>query len=75
MTLQTDVRGRLTVPDIVFVFATLAFGSPLIVVFYDSLDANAGQLGTGEAYLFLLIGPLLALVLLSTIWLKAVRGV
>jgi len=68
-------RGRLTVPDIVYITATLAFVGALAPVFYNGLDANAGELGTGEAYLFLLIGPLLTLVLMSVIWFKATEGV
>ncbi|RDZ65976.1 hypothetical protein C5B90_06410 [Haloferax sp. Atlit-12N] len=68
-------RGRITVPDVVYTTATLAFVGALAPVFYDGLDANAGQLGTGEAFLFQLIGPLLALVLMSVIWFKATRGV
>jgi cytochrome c biogenesis factor len=68
------IRGRLTVPDILFVlFAMVALGA-LWPVVYESLQLNADQLSTGEAYLYQLLLPGALLVLLGGIWQKAIRG-
>ena len=67
-------RGRLTLPDVVFVLATLAFMTPLYLVLSDGLDENAAQIGDGTAYLIQLILPMAVLVMLALIWAKAVAG-
>jgi hypothetical protein len=69
-----DTRGRLTIPDVVFLLAALAFGAPLVVVFVDGMEANAGILTTGELYLYQLLVPGTVLVMLAVVFRKAVQG-
>lgn len=71
---DTD-RARLTIGDMIYYGATLVFVAPLLVVFLNGLDNNAGQLGVGEAYLFQLLAPVFILTLLAVIWFTAVVGV
>lgn len=70
-----DTRGRLTVPDIAFVTFSLAIVAALYPVFWDRFQANLGVMSTGTAYLFQLILPLLVLVMLGTVYVKATAGV
>lgn len=69
-----DARARLTVQDVVYSLMSLAFFAVLFTVLADGLEANVGELTTGEAYLFQLIAPMAILVLMSVIWVTAVRG-
>lgn len=70
-----DHRGRLTVPDVVFVLASVAILGALAPVFYDALRGNTAEMTTGTLYLFQLIIPFALLVLLSMIYVKATAGV
>lgn len=67
-------RGRLTLPDLVYVLMSLAVLGALWPVVQSGLEANAGVVGTGPAYIFLLLLPLAALVLLTLIWRTAAGG-
>lgn len=69
-----DTRGRLTLVDVVFVVADIAFLAVMLRVFYPVLQEHGGSLATGEGYLWQLIPPLLVLVLLATIWVTAISG-
>jgi hypothetical protein len=69
-----DKRGRLTVPDVLFLLMSLAFFAPLTLVFYDGLDMSASYLGTGTGYLYQLLPPLAILVLLSVVYVKSIGG-
>jgi hypothetical protein len=70
-----DERARLTIPDVVFVLVSLAVLYALLPVVYTLLDASAGDLGTGVVYLFKLVAPVAALVLLAGIYRTGIRGV
>ena len=67
-------RGRLTPVDIVYIavsVAVLAFGvQPL----YKVMSANSDVIPTGALYLFQIIVPTLALVLLSVVFIIAIGG-
>lgn len=69
-----DERARLTIPDLIYALMSIAFLGALMPVFYSGFQANLGELGTGEEYLFQLITPMLVLVLLSVIWVKTIGG-
>lgn len=67
-------RAQLTIPDLVFAVAALVTLTPLAAAFYSTLDANAGELGTGTAYLFQMVVPGLVLTLLIIVFAIAVGG-
>jgi hypothetical protein len=69
-----DQRGRLTVPDIVFITFSLAILGSLYPIFWDRLQANIGTMSTATAYLFQLVLPLAVLVLLGMVFKKATAG-
>lgn len=70
-----DHRGRLTVPDVVFVLAAIAVIGALSPVFYDALRSNTSEMSTGTLYLLQLIIPFAIAVLFSVIYMKATAGV
>lgn len=72
--MHRDRRARLTMPDVVMLLAALAFGAPLIMVFTDAMETNAGIMSTGELYLYQLLVPGLIIVMLAVVFRKAVRG-
>lgn len=67
-------RGRLTIPDVLYLLVTMAFMGALYPVFHAGLVANASYLSTGEAYLLKLLLPLMVLVFAGVIFLTARRG-
>ena len=69
-----DARARITVPDVVFVVATLVVLGRLWPVVWDALAANAGVLGADVVYLFRLVLPLAGLVVVSVVFAKALAG-
>lgn len=72
--MQNDLRGRITVPDVVFIVMSLAVLGALSPVLYDALDTNVSGMSTGEAYLFQMIVPFAVLILLSMVYVKATAG-
>jgi hypothetical protein len=72
--MRADRRGRITIPDVVFVFAVLLVLSELWPVVWALLNANAGEMRTGTVYLFRLILPFSGLVLLAMIYVKSLAG-
>lgn len=69
-----DERGRLTLADVAEATVVIAFLGGLASVFFTSLDDAAPYLSVGEAYLWQLVYPLMAVVLLAVIWRKATAG-
>lgn len=69
-----DDRARLTILDLLMFLAAFAVLAALWPVASRMMDANADRLGTGEAYLFLLILPVLLLVIFTLIWRTAIQG-
>lgn len=69
-----DRRGRLTLADLAEATVVIAFLGGLASVFFTSLDGAAPYLSPGEAYLWQLVYPLMAVVLLLVIWRKATAG-
>lgn len=69
-----DRRGRITVPDVVFLVFTLAVLGSLYPVFTDAFSSSTSVLSLGESYLFQLLLPFAVLVILATIWRKAIVG-
>jgi len=67
-------RARITLPDVVLLAASLLFAAPLISVFLSELNANAGELSVGAAYIWQLLVPVLLLVVLWVIWSRATVG-
>lgn len=67
-------RGRLTIPDLVEALIALAFLGGLSGVFFAGLDNAAQYLSPGEAYVWQLIPPVMALVLLAVVLRKATAG-
>lgn len=72
--MRGDQRGRVTVPDVVFVLMSVAVLGALYPVFRASLDQNAGSMGTGTVYLFILFLPLAVLVLFMLLFTKSTAG-
>jgi hypothetical protein len=72
--MRGDRRGRITIPDVVFVFAVLLVLSELWPVVWALLNANAGEMRTGTVHLFRLILPFSGLVLLAMIYVKSLAG-
>lgn len=70
----SDTRARLTVPDVVYIAATLFLLGVLAPVFMKGLNGNLGDMSKGTVWLFRLLLPLLVLVFLSAIFRKAVGG-
>jgi hypothetical protein len=62
-------------PDVVFVVFTLAVLGALFPVFNDAFLSSSDVLSLGESYLFQLVLPFAVLVVLATIWRKAIAGV
>lgn len=73
--MQGNARGRLTVPDVAFLLASLFILRALWPVLNSGYIANLGQMSTATAWLIRLILPLAILVLFSMLWLKATAGV
>ena len=69
-----DARGRLTVPDILWILMSLAFVAVLWPIVWDGLQQHASNIGTGTLLLFRLVLPIALLVLLAMIYRKAVGG-
>jgi len=67
-------RGRITLPDVVFLVFGLACLAALGPVFYDLLGQNAGELGTGAGLLFQALIPALIVVIFGLIYVTAVGG-
>lgn len=72
--LTSDERGRLTLPDVLYVLMTVAFIGALWPVVMDAIEENHAEMSTGAEYIYLLVLPLGVLVLLSVIYLKATAG-
>lgn len=68
-----DERGRLTVPNVIFLLASFAFVAALWPVVYNGLQSNAGELSAGEAYLLQLILPFALLVIMSIMWVAGAK--
>lgn len=67
-------RGRMTLPDLMFGLASLAVLGALYPVFWDSIQARAGEMTTAQLYMYQLILPLALLVFLGGLYRKAVGG-
>lgn len=67
-------RGRLTVPDILFLLMGVAFLGALYPVFWGFYTDNLSYLSPGAKYLFQLMLPLLLLVLYTIVFRNAVGG-
>ena len=68
-------RGRLTVPDVALLLASLAILRILWPVMNTGFINNLSEISTPTAWLFRLVLPLAILVLFSMLWLKATSGV
>lgn len=68
-------RARITVPDIVYVLASLAILGALYPVLADGIASNVGELDTGTLYLIRLVLPMAILILFSMVYVKATAGV
>ncbi len=69
-----DVRGRITLPDLMFIVASLAFLSVLWPIMNDVLEQSK-DLGTGAHYIFLLVMPVGVIVLFAAIYRSSIAGV
>jgi hypothetical protein len=67
-------RGRLTIPDAVYVFAALAVFGVLFPVFRTAIDSQAATLTRGEQLLALAVVPLMLLVMFLLYYVKATGG-
>jgi hypothetical protein len=66
-----DQRGRLTLPDVMFVTMSFAFLAALYPVFAESYRFADQFLAPGSRLLYQAILPLALLVLLTVIYVKA----
>lgn len=67
-------RGRITVPDVLIYLVTVAFVAGLYPAYTDLLEANIDVVPEGPAIIFRTLLPLMLLVLLGSIYLKAGAG-
>jgi hypothetical protein len=67
-------RARVTIPDVAFILFTVALLGALYPVFSDALVQNAGEMSTGVALLLQLVLPSIVLVMLYSLYQKAIRG-
>lgn len=67
-------RGRLTVPDVLFLLMGIAFLGALYPVFWGFYTDNLTYLSPGAKYLFQLMLPLLLLVIYTIVFRNAVGG-
>lgn len=68
-------RGRLTVPDVALLLASLAILRILWPVMQTGFMNNLGEMSTPTAWLWRLVLPMAILVMFSMLWLKATAGV
>jgi len=68
-------RGRLTVPDVALLLASLAILRILWPVMQTGFVNNLGEMSTPTAWLWRLVLPMAILVMFSMLWLKATAGV
>jgi hypothetical protein len=67
-------RGRVTLPDLVFVLFSLAVLGALGPIVVSGIDDLAGSASTPTVYALRLLVPLASLVLLYSVYAKAVKG-
>jgi hypothetical protein len=71
---MTETRGRITIPDVLFLLMSIAMLGALWPVFADQFQANQSVIPEGAGVLFLMVLPMAILVLFSIIYMKAIRG-
>jgi len=69
-----DDRGRLTPVDVFAVGVGLFLLGILVVPIYTLLNANAGALGTGDAYLLRMVAPAAVIGAFVFIFQIAIQG-
>jgi len=69
--LEVDRRGRLTVPDVLYGLMAMAFLGALYPVVSKGMSANSDVISAGADWLLQLFLPLLLLVLLSVLYVRA----
>jgi hypothetical protein len=67
-------RARITLPDLVFVLFSLAILGALGPVFLTSLADRADEFGTLTLYALRILVPLAVLIILYSVYQKAVQG-
>ena len=67
-------RGQLTIPDVVFFGAGLVIIAGLAQPIYDLMNQQAGELGTGAAYLLQMVVPGLLITMLIILFAIASGG-
>lgn len=67
-------RGRLTLPDFLLLFFSLAVFGALFPPFFDIFSQNAGVMSVGTNFIFQMVLPLLLLVVLAAIYRTSIRG-
>lgn len=70
-----DARARITLPDILYGVAAIAFTAALWPVVTDALEANLHLMSTGTVYLSRLLLPMMLLVMFALFYVKASGGV
>lgn len=71
---EKTARGRLTPVDIVFYGVAVFLVGQLSVPIYTVLSNNAGEMGTGTAYLFQMVFPGLVMTILIVVYLTGATG-
>lgn len=67
-------RARVTIPDVAFVLFTIALLGALYPVFSDALVQHADDMSPGVGLLLQLVLPTIVLVMLYSLYQKAIRG-
>ncbi|WP_049970762.1 hypothetical protein [Haladaptatus cibarius] len=70
----SDTRGRLTPVDVVYYGVAVLLLGFLAEPMYTVMNDNAGELGTGTAYLFQLAFPAMVVTVLTVVYLTGVSG-
>lgn len=69
-----DDRGRITIPDVLFLLMTLFTIAAIWPVFNDLFEKNVGQMTTGTSLLYQMILPMTLLVIFTVLYVKAIKG-
>lgn len=69
-----DRRGRITVPLVMQLLMAVAAVGALYPVFWTLFNERVGEMSTGTAYLWQLVLPFIALVMLTVIFRSAIGG-
>ena len=72
--LDSDERARLTPVDVIYYGVALLLLGFLAAPMYTVMNDNAGELGTGTAYIFQLAFPSMVVTIMFVVYLTGASG-